>query len=41
VRKGESLYSIAQANGLSVARLKSINSLSNNKIVVGQLLKLE
>jgi membrane-bound lytic murein transglycosylase D len=41
VRSGESLYSIAKANSLSVAKLKSINSLSTNKIVVGQVLKLE
>jgi len=41
VRKGDSLYSIAQLYKLSVARLKHINSLKSNKIVVGQILRLD
>ncbi|RPI73054.1 MAG: LysM peptidoglycan-binding domain-containing protein, partial [Ignavibacteriales bacterium] len=41
VRSGESLYSIAKANSMSVAKLKNINSLKSNKIVVGQVLNLE
>jgi len=41
VRKGDSLYSIARQYNLSVARLKNINSLSDNKIVVGQVLKVD
>jgi membrane-bound lytic murein transglycosylase D len=41
VRKGDSLYSIAQRYNLSVARLKSINSLRSNKIIVGQKLLVE
>lgn len=41
VRRGDSLYSIAKRYNLSVARLKSINALSSNKIIVGQILKVE
>ncbi len=41
VRSGDSLYSIARLYKLSVARLKHINSLKSNKIVVGQLLRLD
>ncbi len=41
VERGESLYSIAHQYGMSVGRLKSLNELSSNKIVVGQKLRVE
>ena len=41
VRKGDSLYSIAKLYNLSVSRLKDINSLNSNKIIVGQVLRLD
>ncbi len=41
VARGESLYSIAHQYGMSVGRLKSLNELSSNKIVVGQKLRVE
>ena len=41
VRTGDSLYSIARLNNLSIKKLKSINSLSSNKIIVGQVLRLD
>lgn len=41
VRKGETLYSIATNYSLSVDKLKSINRISDNKIVVGQKIRLE
>ncbi len=41
VKSGESLYSIAHQYGMSVSRLKSLNDLNNNKIVVGQKLRVE
>ena len=41
VKSGDTLYSIAQQHSLSVAKLKSMNSLSGNKIVAGQILKVE
>lgn len=40
VQKGESLYSISKKYNIPVAKLKQINDLSNNKIVIGQKLKL-
>lgn len=40
VKKGDTLYSIAKNNGISVDTLKKINNLSNNIIYVGQKLKL-
>jgi membrane-bound lytic murein transglycosylase D len=41
VRKGETLFSIATNYNLSVVKLKSINRFSDNKIVVGQKIRLE
>ncbi|MFO7446878.1 MAG: LysM peptidoglycan-binding domain-containing protein [Ignavibacteriaceae bacterium] len=41
VGRGESLYSIAQAYGMSVARLKALNNLKSNKILAGQKIKVE
>ena len=40
VRKGDSLYSIAQKNNTTVAKLKSLNNITDNKIKSGQKLKL-
>ncbi len=40
VKRGETMYSIAQANGMSVTDLRSINSLTGNTISVGQKLQL-
>lgn len=41
VKAGDSLWKIAQANGLSVDELKSANNLTSNLILVGQVLNLE
>ena len=41
VESGESLYSIAQKFDTSVKRLKYINNIRSNKIVVGQKLKIK
>ncbi len=41
VKVGDSLWKIAQANGLSVDELKSVNHLTGNLILVGQVLNLE
>ena len=38
VKKGDSLWSIARANGLTVDELKSLNNLSSNALSVGQRL---
>jgi len=40
VRSGDSLYSIARSNGVSVGDLKSFNGLTSNTIQPGQVLKL-
>ena len=40
VLSGDTLYSIASRNGISVDELKSINNLSNNSLSVGQVLKI-
>lgn len=40
VQSGDSLYSIARANGLSVSDLKAFNGLTSNTIQPGQVLKL-
>ncbi len=40
VQKGDTLTKIAEQNGISVQKLKSINHLSKNIIKVGQVLKL-
>lgn len=41
VEKGETLYRISVNNNLSVSRLKELNQLSDNTILVGQRLKLK
>jgi membrane-bound lytic murein transglycosylase D len=41
VGKGDTLYSIAQQYNMSVSKLKNLNGISGNKIVVGQKLKVE
>ncbi len=41
VKKGDTLFSIAEKNNLSVDKLKLINGLSDNIIAVGQKLRLE
>lgn len=40
VKSGDSLWQIASKHGLSVQQLKSINGLTSNEILVGQVLKL-
>jgi LysM repeat protein len=40
VARGDSLWKIAQANGLSVNALKAMNQLSSDIILIGQTLKL-
>ena len=40
VKKGETLASIAGANDISITDIKKWNNLSNDKIMVGQFLKL-
>ncbi len=41
VTRGESLYSIARDNKMSVSRLKELNDLKSNKIKIGDKLKVE
>ncbi|AMV59822.1 Extracellular protein, gamma-D-glutamate-meso-diaminopimelate muropeptidase [Pediococcus damnosus] len=40
VKSGDSLWQIAQDNGVSVASIKNANNLNNNLILVGQSLKV-
>jgi membrane-bound lytic murein transglycosylase D len=40
VKKGDTLFSIAKRNDLSVEQLKLLNNLSSNTISVGQILKV-
>lgn len=40
VKKGDSLYSIATSNGMTVNELKSLNNLTSNIISIGQVLKI-
>lgn len=40
VRSGDSLWRIARAYGITVARLKSANNLSSDRIYAGQLLEV-
>lgn len=41
VKKGDTLYSIAENNKITVDKLKSINGIKDNKILVGQKLRLD
>ena len=41
VNKGENLGSIAKQYNLSIEQLKSFNKMSNNKLMAGQVLKIE
>ena len=41
VRKGDTLYSIAIKNGISVAKLKSLNNLKSNTISIGERLMVK
>lgn len=40
IKRGESLYSIAKANNVSVDQLKQVNSLGDNSIKAGQTIQL-
>ncbi|MCS7217673.1 MAG: septal ring lytic transglycosylase RlpA family protein [Thermus sp.] len=40
VQKGDTLFAIAQAHGLSVAELKRLNGLTSDRIYPGQVLRL-
>ncbi len=40
VKSGESLYSIAEKNKTTVAKIKSLNNLTSNNIKAGQVLRL-
>ncbi|RJF71995.1 LysM peptidoglycan-binding domain-containing protein [Deinococcus cavernae] len=40
VKKGDTLYSLSRRHGLSVQHLRDLNGLPDNKIAVGQVLKL-
>jgi len=41
VRKGDSLWSIAKANGTTAKNLKSINNLKSNTIKIGQTIRVK
>lgn len=41
VKSGDTLWSIAKNNGLSVDELKKLNNLTSNSLSVGQVLKLK
>lgn len=41
VKKGDTLYSIAKKNGLTVSELKHLNNLHSNVLKIGQRLKLK
>ncbi len=41
VNKGENLGSIAKQYNLSIEQIKSLNRMSNNKLMAGQVLKIE
>ena len=41
VKKGDTLYSIARKNAVSVSTLKKLNKLKNNTISIGQKLKIK
>ena len=41
VKRGDTLYSIARDNNITVSELKQLNNLSNNTIYIGQQLLLK
>lgn len=41
VKKGDTLYSIASKNGLTVNELKSLNNLTTNTLTIGQSLLID
>ena len=41
VKKGDTLWSIATANGITVSKLKELNNLSSNELKVGDTLKIK
>jgi LysM repeat protein len=41
VKRGDSLWGIAQKNGLSVAKLKELNELSSSDLMPGDRLRVE
>jgi membrane-bound lytic murein transglycosylase D len=41
VREGDTLYSIAKLYNITIAVLKTLNDMTGNKIMVGQMLKVE
>lgn len=41
VKAGDTLWTIAKNNGLTVAKLKAINNLTSNSLSIGQVLKLK
>ncbi len=41
VKSGDTLWSIAKNNGLTVNELKELNNLTNNSLSIGQVLKLK
>jgi N-acetylmuramoyl-L-alanine amidase len=40
VQRGESLYSISKKYNIPVAKLKQLNEMKNNKIIIGQKLRV-
>ena len=41
VRKGDSLYKIAKAHGMTVKELQNLNNLRNDKLDIGDKLKVK
>ena len=41
VQKGDTLWSIAKANGIEVNKLKKMNNLTSNLLSIGQKLKIK
>jgi len=40
VKKGDSLYAIAQQHGTTIKHIMSVNKLTSTKILVGQMIKI-